>query len=165
MFTRVALSRVKHLFYNYKTTSSCHTHPFFPDNQTILGCCISFLTTALHFFSTFPSLDIPNIHVQSFYPYLSSSSLLVGDTDSIDWEFVTRIQAEGDPRPVPPLEEARQKFQFQHSLYEDAVVMPWYRNQDQPQVLGETLFLWKESIVRSLKRMQATLWKSYRYGQ
>ncbi|XP_045117538.1 endoribonuclease Dcr-1-like isoform X2 [Portunus trituberculatus] len=55
------------------------------------------------------------------------------DTDSIDWEFVRKIQAEGDPRPVPPLEEARQKFHFQHSLYEDAVVMPWYRNQDQPQ--------------------------------
>ncbi|KAK8401969.1 hypothetical protein O3P69_001215 [Scylla paramamosain] len=55
------------------------------------------------------------------------------DTDSIDWEFVKKIQAEGDPRPVPPLEEARQKFHFQHSLYEDAVVMPWYRNQDQPQ--------------------------------
>lgn len=35
---------------------------------------------------------------------------------------------------MPPLEEARQKFNFQHSLYEDAVVMPWYRNQDQPQV-------------------------------
>lgn len=35
---------------------------------------------------------------------------------------------------MPPLDEARQKFTFQHSLYEDAVVMPWYRNQDQPQV-------------------------------
>lgn len=45
-----------------------------------------------------------------------------------------KIQAEGDPRPMPPLDEARQKFTFQHSLYEDAVVMPWYRNQDQPQV-------------------------------
>lgn len=35
---------------------------------------------------------------------------------------------------MPPLDEVRQKFTFQHSLYEDAVVMPWYRNQDQPQV-------------------------------
>ncbi|XP_050699667.1 endoribonuclease Dicer-like isoform X6 [Eriocheir sinensis] len=56
-----------------------------------------------------------------------------GDKNSIDWEFVRKIQAEGDPRPMPPLDEARQKFTFQHSLYEDAVVMPWYRNQDQPQ--------------------------------
>ncbi|KAG7161841.1 endoribonuclease Dicer-like 2 [Homarus americanus] len=53
--------------------------------------------------------------------------------EDIDWEFVTKIQLEGDPRPVPPLDSTRKKFQFQHSLYEDAVVMPWYRNQDQPQ--------------------------------
>ncbi|XP_071514662.1 endoribonuclease Dcr-1 isoform X2 [Panulirus ornatus] len=53
--------------------------------------------------------------------------------ESIDWEFVQKIQLEGDPRPVPPLDAARKKFQFQRGLYEDAVVMPWYRNQDQPQ--------------------------------
>ncbi|XP_045623437.1 endoribonuclease Dcr-1 isoform X2 [Procambarus clarkii] len=53
--------------------------------------------------------------------------------EDIDWEFVTKIQLEGDPRPVPPLDDDRKKFQFEHSLYEDAVVMPWYRNQDQPQ--------------------------------
>nr|XP_053644192.1 endoribonuclease Dicer-like [Cherax quadricarinatus] len=53
--------------------------------------------------------------------------------EDIDWEFVTKIQLEGDPRPVPPLDDTRKKFQFQHCLYEDAVVMPWYRNQDQPQ--------------------------------
>nr|ACC62400.2 ribonuclease III [Penaeus monodon] len=54
-------------------------------------------------------------------------------SEGIDWEFVKEIQSEGDPRPVPPQDDARKKFQFQHDLYEDAVVMPWYRNQDQPQ--------------------------------
>lgn len=58
----------------------------------------------------------------------------VNGSESIDWEFVKEIQSEGDPRPVPPQDDARKKFQFQHDLYEDAVVMPWYRNQDQPQV-------------------------------
>lgn len=76
-----------------------------------------------------------------FLSFKTISPLLAEDTDSIDWEFVKKIQAEGDPRPVPPLEEARQKFNFQHSLYEDAVVMPWYRNQDQPQVPKGTLVL------------------------
>ncbi|KAK3886818.1 hypothetical protein Pcinc_009043 [Petrolisthes cinctipes] len=57
----------------------------------------------------------------------------VGDKERIDWEFVLKIQSEGDPRPMPPPDASRQKFQFHHSLYEDAVVMPWYRNQDQPQ--------------------------------
>lgn len=58
----------------------------------------------------------------------------VDDKEEIDWEFVLKIQSEGDPRPMPPPDASRQKFQFLHSLYEDAVVMPWYRNQDQPQV-------------------------------
>lgn len=61
-------------------------------------------------------------------------STAVDDKEEIDWEFVLKIQSEGDPRPMPPPDDSRQKFQFLHSLYEDAVVMPWYRNQDQPQV-------------------------------
>lgn len=36
------------------------------------------------------------------------------------------------PSPVP--EEDRRNFTFDYSKYQDAVVMPWYRNQDQPQV-------------------------------
>ncbi|XP_066967294.1 endoribonuclease Dcr-1-like [Macrobrachium rosenbergii] len=53
--------------------------------------------------------------------------------EGIDWDFIKEIEMEGDPRPVPPEDAARKKFHFEHGLYEDAVVMPWYRNQDQPQ--------------------------------
>lgn len=33
------------------------------------------------------------------------------------------------------LDEERKSFTFDSAKYRDAVVMPWYRNQDQPQVL------------------------------
>ncbi|KAK7073564.1 hypothetical protein SK128_022965, partial [Halocaridina rubra] len=55
------------------------------------------------------------------------------DYEGIDWDFVKEIQMEGDPRPIPPEDSARKRFNFEHGRYEDAVVMPWYRNQDQPQ--------------------------------
>lgn len=37
--------------------------------------------------------------------------------------------------PVFISEEERKKFIFDPSKFEDAVVSPWYRNQDQPQYL------------------------------
>ncbi|XP_037712636.1 endoribonuclease Dcr-1 [Drosophila subpulchrella] len=51
----------------------------------------------------------------------------------IDWQFLELIQANGNtmPRPVP--DEERQAQAFDAQRFQDAVVMPWYRNQDQPQ--------------------------------
>ena len=31
-------------------------------------------------------------------------------------------------------DDNRSNYEFDYKKYEDAVVMPWYRNQDQPQV-------------------------------
>ncbi|KAG8223500.1 hypothetical protein J437_LFUL004968 [Ladona fulva] len=52
----------------------------------------------------------------------------------VDWDFVDLIYGcKGESKPAPVCEEERKSFQFDASLYHDAVVMPWYRNQDQPQ--------------------------------
>ncbi|KAA0198755.1 Dicer [Hyalella azteca] len=52
---------------------------------------------------------------------------------SVDWQFVESIGKAGDLKPSAPSDEDRRNFTFKKELYEDAVVMPWYRNHDQPQ--------------------------------
>ena len=53
---------------------------------------------------------------------------------SIDWEFLRRIRDESAaPRLSPKADADRESFAFNAEDYSDAVVMPWYRNQDQPQ--------------------------------
>lgn len=51
----------------------------------------------------------------------------------VDWNFVECIYANRESMPNRISEENRQKFVFEASKYHDAVIMPWYRNQDQPQ--------------------------------
>ena len=53
--------------------------------------------------------------------------------EEIDWEFLKKIGEEGDTKLAPVSDEERKDFEFSKSRYEDAVIMPWYRNQDQPQ--------------------------------
>uniref|UniRef100_T1J2F6 ribonuclease III n=1 Tax=Strigamia maritima TaxID=126957 RepID=T1J2F6_STRMM len=51
----------------------------------------------------------------------------------VDWDFVDLIYCQQNvkPRLIPECE--REKFEFVLPNYEDSVVMPWYRNLDQPQ--------------------------------
>ena len=58
----------------------------------------------------------------------------MGETAEVDWDFLDRIYENRDLRPRPVSEEERVGFAFEASKYHDAVIMPWYRNQDQPQV-------------------------------
>lgn len=56
------------------------------------------------------------------------------DSDiSVDWEFLECIYLNRNSTPSRISEESRQSFTFDPSKYHDAVIMPWYRNQDQPQ--------------------------------
>ncbi|KAF2366634.1 Ribonuclease III domain [Trinorchestia longiramus] len=52
---------------------------------------------------------------------------------NVDWQFIENIGRAGDLRPSAPSDDERRNFSFKKELYEDAVVMPWYRNHDQPQ--------------------------------
>jgi len=51
----------------------------------------------------------------------------------IDWEFLQVVKYLSTKRLRSLDETERQEFAFDASAYRDAVIMPWYRNQDQPQ--------------------------------
>lgn len=52
----------------------------------------------------------------------------------IDWDFLDRVDERRNQelKIIPDLE--RRNFVFRKQRYDDTVVMPWYRNQDSPQV-------------------------------
>ena len=52
----------------------------------------------------------------------------------VDWDFVNQIYERKNEELKVILDRDRINFTFQKHLYNDAVVMPWYRNQDFPQV-------------------------------
>lgn len=52
----------------------------------------------------------------------------------MDWDFLEVIYKRKDECPHIISDEERKDFIFDPEKYNDAVVMPWYRNQDQPQV-------------------------------
>ncbi|XP_068155954.1 LOW QUALITY PROTEIN: endoribonuclease Dcr-1 [Drosophila tropicalis] len=54
-------------------------------------------------------------------------------TRHIDWKFLEQIQANGSMMPQAVPDEQRLAQPFDAQRFQDAVVMPWYRNQDQPQ--------------------------------
>ncbi|XP_015439626.1 PREDICTED: endoribonuclease Dcr-1 [Dufourea novaeangliae] len=51
----------------------------------------------------------------------------------VDWEFLECIYKNRNSVPTKISEEIRRDFKFDASKYHDAVIMPWYRSQDQPQ--------------------------------
>uniref|UniRef100_A0A182N750 ribonuclease III n=1 Tax=Anopheles dirus TaxID=7168 RepID=A0A182N750_9DIPT len=71
----------------------------------------------------------------------TATSLPNGDTNHheyddvmVDWEFVEKIATNvhrSGPTFIP--DEARKGYAFDVNKFRDAVVMPWYRNRDQPQ--------------------------------
>ncbi|XP_075148746.1 endoribonuclease Dcr-1 [Haematobia irritans] len=50
----------------------------------------------------------------------------------IDWKFLKLIEENANMMPTPVPEEIRHATKFSADTFKDAVVMPWYRNQDQP---------------------------------
>lgn len=52
----------------------------------------------------------------------------------VDWDFLELIYSRRNDIPHNVSEKERKNFVFDAARYHDAVVMPWYRNQDQPQV-------------------------------
>jgi len=59
---------------------------------------------------------------------------LTSRTMTIDWNFIDAIwEAKEYAKPTSRCNEERKSYQFRKEDYEDAVVMPWYRNHDVPQ--------------------------------
>ncbi|XP_055587591.1 endoribonuclease Dcr-1 isoform X2 [Uranotaenia lowii] len=54
-------------------------------------------------------------------------------TVNVDWEFIDVIAKNVDKMPTFVSDDIRKSYCFDSSNFKDAVVMPWYRNQDQPQ--------------------------------
>lgn len=51
----------------------------------------------------------------------------------VDWNFLDVIAQNCDKMPITIPDEVRKEEIFDAERFTDAVVMPWYRNQDQPQ--------------------------------
>lgn len=51
----------------------------------------------------------------------------------VDWAFLELIAEKCDQMPQEVPESIRKSQEFDRDKFRDAVVMPWYRNQDQPQ--------------------------------
>jgi endoribonuclease Dicer len=51
----------------------------------------------------------------------------------VDWKFLSMIQRSMNMTPQFISDEERKSQHFDYNRFKDAVVMPWYRNQDQPQ--------------------------------
>ncbi|KOC66705.1 Endoribonuclease Dicer [Habropoda laboriosa] len=52
---------------------------------------------------------------------------------TVDWDFLECIYKNRNAVPTKIPEDVRKNFKFDASKYHDAVIMPWYRSQDQPQ--------------------------------
>ncbi|XP_014250997.1 endoribonuclease Dcr-1 [Cimex lectularius] len=79
-------------------------------------------------------------YLMSFDPEATENSFFIVPTKKVrcginvvDWEFLETIYKRRHESPQTVPEEERKSFTFDPSMYRDAVVMPWYRNQDQPQ--------------------------------
>ncbi|KAF5270919.1 hypothetical protein FQR65_LT05386 [Abscondita terminalis] len=89
---------------------------------------------------TFTSVLRLQRYLMLFNPKTSDNCFLIAPTrdmedgtTTVDWEFVDLIYKNRDVLPQSIPEEDRMNYKFDPSQYRDAVVMPWYRNQDQPQ--------------------------------
>lgn len=72
----------------------------------------------------------PDAMENSFFvvPVCSTNSSI-----EIDWKFLNVIKENVNMTPQYVSDEDRKAQGFDYNKFKDAVVMPWYRNQDQPQ--------------------------------
>lgn len=79
-------------------------------------------------------------YLMLFDPEANENSFLVVPTIrgpsndiNVDWNFLQIIAENCDQMPTDIPDEVRATEDFDPNRFKDAVVMPWYRNQDQPQ--------------------------------
>ncbi|KOX74828.1 Endoribonuclease Dcr-1 [Melipona quadrifasciata] len=101
--------------------------------------------TQIEKIATFLNYTFTNVlrlqqYLMLFDPNASENSYMIvpvkldGESDvTVDWNFLECIYANRNAGPTKIPEEERKDFKFDASKYHDAVIMPWYRSQDQPQ--------------------------------
>lgn len=79
-------------------------------------------------------------YLMPFDPAATENSFFVVPTrkssenvNFVDWDFLELIAKNCDQMPADVPESIRKNEKFDPEIFKDAVVMPWYRNQDQPQ--------------------------------
>ncbi|KAJ8968365.1 hypothetical protein NQ317_009528 [Molorchus minor] len=88
---------------------------------------------------TFTSVLRLQKYLMLFNPDASSNNYLIVPTINtetdivVDWNFINLIFENLNTTPVTIPDQDRKDYIFNDDEYRDAVVMPWYRNQDQPQ--------------------------------
>ncbi|XP_056646344.1 endoribonuclease Dcr-1 [Diorhabda sublineata] len=88
---------------------------------------------------TFTSVLRLQKYLMLFNPDASSNNYLIVPTIKrdnavkVNWKFINLIFTLLNRIPAFIPDEKRANYIFNPELYRDAVVMPWYRNQDQPQ--------------------------------
>lgn len=103
-------------------------------------CQIDKVVTFLKY--TFTNVLRLQKYLMMFDPNASENSYIIvpvkkepsSEDVTLDWHFLDLIHENRNMVPNKMPEENRQNFKFSASKYNDAVIMPWYRNQDQPQV-------------------------------
>ena len=84
---------------------------------------------------TFSSVLRLDKYPMEFSPQMADNSLVVVPIKQglIDWDFLSLISSLATRRLRYIPDNEREKFEFISESYTDAVIMPWYRNQDHPQ--------------------------------
>ncbi|CAG9855440.1 unnamed protein product [Phyllotreta striolata] len=104
---------------------------------------------------TFTSVLRLQKYLMLFNPEASLNNYLIvptirrNDRIEVHWEFIDVIFDNLIVAPTFIPDEQRTDYEFNEAEYSDAVVMPWYRNQDQPQ------YFYVAEICKNLNPMSA----------
>lgn len=75
----------------------------------------------------------PTATENSFFVVPTTRRAPSNHVHAVDWDFLDLIARNCDQMPSAVSDEIRKAQPFDPERFADAVVMPWYRNQDQPQ--------------------------------
>ncbi|XP_055632857.1 endoribonuclease Dcr-1 [Toxorhynchites rutilus septentrionalis] len=82
---------------------------------------------------------------------------------TVDWEFIDKIAKNVDKMPNIIPEVDRKDYAFDSNQFKDAVVMPWYRNQDQPQYFYVAEICYHLSPKSSFPGLNYSTFEEYYY--
>ncbi|XP_062536694.1 endoribonuclease Dcr-1 isoform X2 [Armigeres subalbatus] len=86
-----------------------------------------------------------------------------GNVVTVDWNFIDIIAKNVDKMPTFIPDENRKNYMFDSNQFKDAVVMPWYRNQDQPQYFYVAEICYHLSPKSSFPGLNYSTFEEYYY--